>query len=46
MTTAKRLKQTDDDTPSIISGPMGLVWNDNNWSCAYDSFFFILYMDI
>ena len=37
--TSKRLKHTNNNAPSIISGPMGLVWNDIDWSCAYDSFF-------
>lgn len=40
---AKKLKPNHSDLDSSSSGPMGLVWDNTNWSCAYDSLFTILY---
>ena len=42
--TAKKLKQ-DNAEAAVYSliGPIGLVWDHQNWSCTYDSFFTIVY---
>jgi hypothetical protein len=47
-------KHQDDNNPKIVkklksshvsvdNSPLGLKWDANNWSCAYDSLFVILY---
>src|ERR1700759_2183801 len=40
----KRQKKTHDSSDeTILSSPLGLQWDENNYSCAYDAFFGILY---
>ena len=39
---AKKLKPNTVEPAEYSLGPMGLVWDCQNWSCAYDSFFTIL----
>ena len=41
--TAKKLKPDNSEAAEYLSSPLGLVWDHQNWSCAYDSCFTILY---
>lgn len=37
------LKTNHSENPFPSVGPAGFVWDHINWSCAYDSFFTIMY---
>ena len=41
--TAKKLKPNNAEVVEDLLGPMGLVWDHQNWSCAYDSYVTFLY---
>jgi hypothetical protein len=39
----KKNKTETTEANSTVHAPIGLCWDQNNWSCAYDSLFVILY---
>jgi len=43
VSTNKRRKLTDHMHPLNVQQPVGLIWDGQNYSCAYDSMFTILY---
>ena len=43
VSTNKRRKLTDRMHPLNVQQPVGLIWDGQNYSCAYDSMFTILY---